>query len=119
MTDGEPTAGSITDPDEIIQNIQSKNSVDARIFMFGLGSDINLELIDGLSQQNDGVSVYVQDSDDLSTAMSRYAQFFTSEVEAELSWSFPYVDAAGSGLIVSASKAVLVDDKLFGIVDKL
>ena len=116
LTDGKATEG-VTHTETIIANVDGMNTdVQARLFLFGLGSNIDSYLINQLAHENDGAGVYIQDSEDLEEAMSRYGQFFISDIEPTITWSFPYVDASGRGLIISASKAVVVEDELIGVV---
>lgn len=56
-TDGLPTAG-VTDPDVIIGHITDHNQDVARIYSFGIGHDVNIRLLTGLSELNDGIAIF-------------------------------------------------------------
>ena len=55
LTDGQPTVG-IQDPDVIIGNVSDAVSPSTRLFVFGVGDDVNTILLDTLAQENRGVS---------------------------------------------------------------
>ena len=54
LTDGQPTVG-VTENQQIRQNVNSANTVGARLFTFGVGYDVNSTLLDNLTQDNHGV----------------------------------------------------------------
>lgn len=56
-TDGLPTAGQ-TNPEIILRDITNNNEMEARIFSFGIGSDVNEALLAGLSEANHGISIF-------------------------------------------------------------
>ncbi len=72
MTDGQPTVGE-TDVARIIKNIQDaktavdKNGPAARLFVFGVGYDVNTQLLDVLAEENRGASDYVLPNEDIET----------------------------------------------------
>ncbi|MHA1340266.1 MAG: VWA domain-containing protein [Promethearchaeota archaeon] len=116
MTDGEPTAGE-TNTNQILLNVQSANSIGARIFVFGLGSDLNYGFLNDLASQNNGEAVYIWDSSYLSDAMTGFYRFFQKSGYSEkVIWSWPYVDASGKGMVITASKSVIYNGSLLGVV---
>ncbi|MHA2031666.1 MAG: VWA domain-containing protein [Candidatus Kariarchaeaceae archaeon] len=115
MTDGEATSG-ITESDSILSSVATANVMGARMFVFGLGTEIDQQLLLDLGSQNDGGTVFVFDSEDLTDAMNLYYKFFTSQIDNAISWSWPYVDASGWGIVITASKAVTVNGTLLGVV---
>ncbi|MBW3638099.1 MAG: VWA domain-containing protein, partial [Armatimonadetes bacterium] len=66
MTDGQPTVGQ-TSPDAIMREAQAANDAKARLFVFGVGNDVNARLLDALAQENRGASDYVLPSEDIET----------------------------------------------------
>ena len=73
MTDGLPTAGA-TDELALAKISKSANTKDAaRLFAFGVGNDVNARLLDRLSGQAGGVSVFVSPAEDIE---SKVAAFF-------------------------------------------
>jgi Ca-activated chloride channel family protein len=59
LTDGLPTEG-VTEIDQIIANVGSSNSQNLRLFAFGVGDDVNTELLDTLADENMGLVRYVR-----------------------------------------------------------
>ncbi|MDH5187145.1 MAG: VIT domain-containing protein [candidate division WOR-3 bacterium] len=68
LTDGLPTVG-ITKLDEIIKNAK-ENLERERLFVFGVGYDVNTILLDMLSKEGKGVSEYIEPAEDLEIAIS-------------------------------------------------
>ncbi len=61
LTDGRPTMGETTDADEILKRAAKVNGAGkARIFVFGVGVDLNPALLDRLALENHGVPTYVR-----------------------------------------------------------
>ncbi|MCJ7717180.1 MAG: VIT and VWA domain-containing protein, partial [Anaerolineales bacterium] len=59
LTDGLPTEG-VTEIDQILANIRSTASSQVRLFAFGVGDDVNTELLDTLAEDNRGLVSYVR-----------------------------------------------------------
>ncbi len=61
MTDGLPTVGE-TDPEQIIKNVMDDavEELDVRLFTFGVGYDVNTDLLNSLSVDLRGRSTYVR-----------------------------------------------------------
>lgn len=64
LTDGLPTVGT-RDEREIASGARAANQVGARLFNFGVGFDVNSRLLDRLSHDNRGQSVYVRPNEDI------------------------------------------------------
>lgn len=71
LTDGLPTVGT-TDIKEIIKNVSAANRAKVRIFSFGVGYDVNTNLLDKLSADNKGVSDYITPGEDLEIRVSSF-----------------------------------------------
>ncbi len=78
LTDGLPTVGP-KDPDAIMA--RAKTAADARIFSFGIGSDVNTQLLDQIAESTRAFSQYVLPSEDLEVKLS---SFFTRIKEPAL-----------------------------------
>src|SRR5947199_8141297 len=63
LTDGLPTVGT-RNPDEIVADVK-KAGDDARIFSFGVGSDVNTQLLDQIAEGTRAFSQYVLENEDL------------------------------------------------------
>lgn len=78
LTDGLPTQGE-RDAERIIKNVAKANQTDnpdrpderlARLFIFGVGDDVNTHLLDRLAEGNGGATTYVRPSEDIEAAIS-------------------------------------------------
>jgi Ca-activated chloride channel family protein len=87
LTDGLPTVGE-TGTAEILKNIKKANVRKARLFVFGVGYDVNTELLDRLSSDNRGTSVYVGKEDDIEVAVSDYYEKISSPLLSGINIDF-------------------------------
>lgn len=75
LTDGQPTAGETREKPlaDLAQKLNSSsNARSARLFAFGVGNDVNARLLDRLSGQNGGASVYVLPDENLERALAGF-----------------------------------------------
>jgi Ca-activated chloride channel family protein len=71
MTDGQPTIGE-TNPEKIISHIGGLNRNRARLFVFGVGDDVNTLLLDRLARDGAGTVEYVRPNEDLELKVSAF-----------------------------------------------
>ena len=64
LTDGTPTAGEIV-PDRIVEKLDAMNTSKTRVFVMGVGHDVNAHLLDKLAEQTGGSSEYVDPDEDI------------------------------------------------------
>jgi len=83
LTDGQPTVG-LTEPSAILRDVAAANAARARIFAFGVGNDVNTDLLDRLTLENRGTSVYVAPDENLELALSNFYDKISSPVLADL-----------------------------------
>ena len=69
LTDGCPTAG-VTNPTRILENVAKVNKNLSRIFVFGVGYDVNDHLLDKMAADNGGTRNYVTPNEDIEDAVS-------------------------------------------------
>lgn len=69
LTDGLPTAGE-TNESKIASLCKDSNKNKTRLFVFGVGNDVNARLLDRLSSENGGTSEYVKPMEDIETAVA-------------------------------------------------
>ncbi len=69
LTDGLPTVGT-RNPDEIVAEV--KKAGNARIFSFGIGSDVNTQLLDQIAEGTRAFSQYVLANEDLEVKVSSF-----------------------------------------------
>lgn len=71
MTDGLPTVSETKIP-RILDNVKKASKGGIRLFTFGVGYDVNTELLDKLAADNSGVSDYVEPKEDLEVRVSNF-----------------------------------------------
>lgn len=69
LTDGDPTVGE-TNPARILERVRGRAPAGVRLFVFGVGDDVNTVLLDGLAVQNHGDVSYVRPSEDVESTVS-------------------------------------------------
>ena len=69
LTDGCPTVG-VTNAAQILENVAKANRNQSRIFVFGVGYDINDHLLDKMAADNGGTRNYVTPNEDIEDAVS-------------------------------------------------
>jgi Ca-activated chloride channel family protein len=87
LTDGEPTAG-VTDPATIAKNAKASNDTSARVFVFGVGYNVNTVLLDQLAEENRGTTNYVVPGENLEAVLSAFYQKIASPVLADTALAF-------------------------------
>lgn len=87
LTDGVPTVG-ITDIDRIAIDTRAQNEGRARIFVFGVGHDVNTRLLDRLAQENGGPTEYVLPEEDIESKVSRIAAKISQPAMTDLKLVF-------------------------------
>jgi len=71
LTDGLPTVGE-TNVETILRHAKQTNEGRARLFVFGVGYDVNTHFLDRLAAQNAGVSEYVRPQEDIEVKVSSF-----------------------------------------------
>jgi len=71
MTDGEPTVGERSET-QIAANAGRENKVNARLFAFGVGFDVNARLLDRLARELRGTSIYVRPNENIEAPVSAF-----------------------------------------------
>lgn len=95
FTDGLPTVG-VTREKDIAQNADKANEVNARVFSFGVGYDVNSRLLDRLSRDQRGTSVYVKPEEDIEVASTSLFQKVSSPVMNDVKLLFVNEKQSGS-----------------------
>jgi len=91
LTDGEATAGE-TDPAVIAANALARNETEARVFVFGVGYDVNTVLLDQLAEEGRGTTTYVLPNEDLEVSLSAFYRKIASPILADLDLDIVGVD---------------------------
>ena len=92
LTDGQPTVGDTT-PDGISGTIVKANKRKARLFIFGVGDDLNAILLDRLSSENRGAKTYVGDKEDLEVKVSSFYSKISHPALSDVKLKIEGVDA--------------------------
>ncbi len=69
LTDGLPTEG-VTEIDQILSNTKNNSTHYLRLFAFGVGDDVNTELLDTLAVDNSGLVTYVRPNERIDEEVS-------------------------------------------------
>ena len=89
MTDGLPTVGE-RDELKIAANARQANGVHARLFAFGVGFDVNSRLLDRLSSEQRGQSVYVRPNESIEAHVSALYTKIGSPLLTDLAVNFEF-----------------------------
>jgi uncharacterized protein YegL len=92
LTDGLPTVGP-TNLQEIVRNAAAANRAGVRLFTFGVGYDVNTNLLDKLAADNRGVSDYIEPQEDLEVKVSNFFARVNYPVLSDLKLDFGGVEA--------------------------
>jgi Ca-activated chloride channel family protein len=71
MTDGLPTVGE-TNVAKILDNVRKSRLAGLRLFSFGVGYDVNTELLDKMATENNGTTEYIEPQENLEIAVSNF-----------------------------------------------
>jgi len=72
MTDGRPTVGD-TDVASIVANVKAHNARKARVFVFGVGYDVNTHLLDQVAEVSGGYPEYVKPDENIEMSVSSFS----------------------------------------------
>ncbi|MFL5410649.1 MAG: VIT and vWA domain-containing protein [Myxococcales bacterium] len=87
MTDGNPSTG-VRDPGEISRRVRDRNQGHARLFTFGVGSDVNRTFLEKLGSENRGGSGFVADGENIDTVVGGFYAKIARPVLSDLSLDF-------------------------------
>lgn len=89
LTDGLPTQGE-TQIDRILDNVRNNrpSAVQLRLFPFGVGFDVNTELLDTLSRELGGRSSYVQPEQRIDEEVSQFYAGISTPVLSDVTLAF-------------------------------
>ena len=87
LTDGQPTDGE-TRTDQIVKNVASANTAQARLNAFGVGSGVNNLLLERLALENRGAQSTILNESELSNTISEFFAKVSKTVLSNLEVSF-------------------------------
>ncbi len=83
LADGEPTWGETFVPD-ILQNIKTRNTQNVRIFTFGIGDQVNEQLLTQMAVGNGGYAEFIEQNDDIAETIGLHFQRISKPVLTDL-----------------------------------
>ncbi len=86
LTDGLPTV-RVTDIKKILENVKATNG-SSRIFVFGVGFDVNTHFLDRLAKDNHATSDYVTPNEDIEVKVSNFYKKISNPVLSDLNLKF-------------------------------
>jgi Ca-activated chloride channel family protein len=87
VTDGKPTIGETND-DLLIKKLTDLNMKNTRIFTFGIGNDLNIHLLDKITEKTKAYRTYISENEDIEVKVSSFYDKVQSPVLTNLSLSF-------------------------------
>lgn len=102
MTDGLPTVGELNEQ-KIAANAKQLNAVNARLFAFGVGYDVNARLLDRLAHDQRGQSAYVRPNETIEAHIAALHNKIGSPILTSLAVNVEYdrVIPAGTATPIS------------------
>ena len=94
LTDGEPTVGE-TDPTRIARNAKLTNKLGARVFPFGVGTDLNAVLLDRLARDHHGSPTYMSPDKDIEKTLAAFYDKISHPVLSNIRLKVPSAKAYG------------------------
>ncbi|MCD6385622.1 VWA domain-containing protein [Candidatus Sumerlaeota bacterium] len=93
LTDGLPTVG-VTDVGRILTNVEKQNRSSLRIFVFGVGYDVNTRLLDGIANRTRALATYIQPNEDIEVKVSSLYDKISHPVMTDLELDFGKIKVA-------------------------
>ncbi len=87
LTDGLPTVGEV-DSQKILNNLARSATDNLRLFVFGVGYDVDTFLLDSLAQEHHGKSMYVTPGERLDESLSAFYAGIRAPVMTDLELDF-------------------------------
>lgn len=91
LTDGQPTVGQ-TDVKAILTAARDRRPDRARLFVFGVGHDVNTWLLDSLARDLRGAPVYVAPDENLELRLADFYTLVSEPVLADIALTFGAAD---------------------------
>ena len=88
LTAGMPTIG-VTSPGEIMKSIKKANSHKRRLFVFGVGQNLNAKLLDRIAGETRGATEYIRDRENIELRLSAFYDKIDLPVLTDLRIEFP------------------------------
>lgn len=93
LTDGQPTVGELQKAEELVAFAGKHAGPSARIFVFGVGYDVNTHLLDKMALQNRGDRIYVSPEENIEVKVSAFYDKIANPVLSDLAVEIPGAEA--------------------------
>jgi Ca-activated chloride channel family protein len=100
LTDGLPTAG-VTNEMQIAANARAANKVRARLFVFGVGYDVNSRLLEKMAREGFGYTQYVRPEEDIESSIGKLASRIESPVMTDVRLEFALDESGQAGPVAT------------------
>jgi Ca-activated chloride channel family protein len=87
LTDGEATVG-VTDMNKILKNISDADTSMTRMFVFGVGNDVNSHLLDKIAEEHRGLPAYVAPGENIEVSVSSFYAKISEPVLSDTALDF-------------------------------
>ncbi len=87
LTDGNPTIGE-QNVETILKNVAGANKTKCRLFVFGVGYDVNTKLLDLIAEENRGAREYVKPKEELEVKVSSFYTKVSNPVLSDITVDF-------------------------------
>lgn len=87
LTDGLPTVGT-TDVSSILELVENTDDGLMRFYVFGVGDDLNTDLLDGLATRSRGTRIYISESEDIEEKVSLLYERISRPILTDLHLDF-------------------------------
>jgi Ca-activated chloride channel family protein len=76
-------------PNQILSSVKDKNPERRRVFVFGVGEDLNAKLLDLVARDTGGVTQYIRSEENIEVPLSSFFDKIDSPVLTDLRLEFP------------------------------
>ncbi len=87
ITDGKPTIGE-TDEKRLVKQVVDANIGNTRIFTFGIGDNINIHLLDKITEETKAYRTYITPDEDIEIKISNFYTKVSSPILSEIKLHF-------------------------------
>jgi len=87
ITDGKPTIGE-TDGKRLVKQVVDANIGNTRIFTFGIGDNINIHLLDKITEETRAYRTYITPEEDIEIKVSNFYTKVSSPILSEIKLNF-------------------------------
>jgi uncharacterized protein YegL len=87
LTDGAPTAGELK-PDVILASVAKENTSKTRVFVIGVGNDVNARLLEKLAEDTDGSTEYISPNEEIDAKVATLYDRLSNPVLTDVALDF-------------------------------